>query len=77
MSTVLYINRVRASALAALIARKYPRLPYEAIPSLPEVQGLSRSSIEAMIDIAVEEAWIEQNEHGEVVAPCLHMGQTA
>lgn len=71
MSTSLSIDRLRASGLAALITSKYPRVPFEAIPALPEVQGITRRNLDTAIDIAVAEGWIVQNAHGEVVAPAL------
>lgn len=71
MSTSLSIDRVRASALAAIITSKYPRVPFTAIPALPEVQGITRRNLDTAIDIAVAEGWIVQNAYGEVVAPTL------
>lgn len=68
MSTSLRLDAIRASAIAALLAAEYPRLPLEAIPALPELQGLTRESIDRAIDVAVARGWIEQNQHGEVVA---------
>lgn len=65
MSTALRLLDLRADALHALLARR-PVLTVEDVYRLPELAGLARESIGAMIEVLVADGRLVDDAYGRL-----------